>query len=94
MDNMLEIHKLDCFNILTAIDYILRTLLSLETAQKDKLAGSSLKERESEEVAKKICVCLYVFGKFTLLGEKEIMKINCVPFCFYNLACSQSGILI
>ncbi|GAY47387.1 hypothetical protein CUMW_104190 [Citrus unshiu] len=49
MDNMLEIHKLDCFNILTAIDYILRTLLSLETAQKDKLAGSSLKERESEE---------------------------------------------
>lgn len=94
MDNMLEILKLDCFNILTAIDYILRNLLSLETAQKDKLAGSSLNERESEEVAKKKCVCLYVFGKFTLLREKEIMKINCVPLCFYNLACSQSGILI
>lgn len=58
MDNMLEIHKLDCFNILTAIDYILRNLLSLETAQKDKLAGSSLNERESEEVAKKMCLPL------------------------------------
>lgn len=73
MDNMLEIQgslKLDCFNILTAIDYILNTLLSLETAQKDNLAGSSLNEWESEEVTKKY-VFAFMFWENILHLEKK-----------------------
>ncbi|KAH9776172.1 serine/threonine-protein kinase ATM [Citrus sinensis] len=90
MDNMLEIHKLDCFNILTAIDYILRTLLSLETAQKDKLAGSSLKERESEECLRHLGALVNKIAEFGLLDWSGRVKlIDCI--CYFVLVTPQVG---
>lgn len=73
MDNMVEMQgglKLDCINILTAIDFLLGTLLSLDIARKDHYADSSSRERVSEEVAHKIFVLLHVLDKYALFGKK------------------------
>lgn len=93
MDNMLEIHgslKLDCFNILTAIDYILHTLLSLETARKDNLAGSSLNEWESEECLRRLGALVNKIAEFGLLDWSGRVKlIDCI--CDFVLVTPQVG---